>query len=120
MLRWQFAATKLRISAVANVSMVDVCYIVSFSEGHDDTLTNGIAICPTMHRTFDRGLISISDDYAILINKNYVENQKSVFNFSQFAGKQIFLPYAEKLYYDLWNIAVHRKKFGFKILKILW
>ncbi|MDR0682059.1 MAG: hypothetical protein LBG15_09475, partial [Dysgonamonadaceae bacterium] len=59
------------------------------------------------------GLISISDNYTILINKNFVENQKSVFNFSQFAGKQIFLPYAEELYPDLGNIATHRRKFGF-------
>ncbi|GHV66799.1 HNH endonuclease [Bacteroidia bacterium] len=103
----------LRISAVANVSMVDACHIVPFSEGYDDTLTNGIALCPNLHRAFDRGLISISDDYTILTNKNFVENQKSVFNISQFAGKQIFLPYTEELYPDLGNIAVHRKKFGF-------
>jgi putative restriction endonuclease len=107
------AVSGLRISAVANVSMVDACHIVPFSEGYDDTLTNGIALCPNLHRAFDRGLISISDDYAILINRNFVENQKSAFNLSQFAGKQIFLPYAEELYPDLGNIAVHRKKFGF-------
>jgi putative restriction endonuclease len=107
------AVSGLRISAVANVSMVDACHIVPFSEGYDDTLTNGIALCPNLHRAFDRGLISISDDYTILINRNFVENQKSAFNFSQFAGKQIFLPYAEELYPDLENIAVHRKKFGF-------
>jgi hypothetical protein len=60
-----------------------------------------------------RNLISISNDYTILINRNSVENQKSAFNLSQFAEKQIFLPYAEELYPDLGNIAVHRKKFGF-------
>jgi putative restriction endonuclease len=107
------AVSGLRISAVANVSMVDACHIVPFSEGYDDTLTNGIALCPNLHRAFDRGLISISNDYTILINRNFVENQKSVFNISQFVGKQIFLPYAEELYPDLENIAVHRKKFGF-------
>jgi putative restriction endonuclease len=107
------AISGLRISAVANVSMVDACHIVPFSEGYDDTLTNGIALCPNLHRAFDRGLISISDDYTILINRNFVENQKSAFNLTQFAGKQIFLPYTEKLYPDLGNISVHRRKFGF-------
>jgi putative restriction endonuclease len=107
------AISGLRISAVANVSMVDACHIVPFSEGYDDTLTNGIALCPNLHRAFDRGLISISDDYTILINRNFVENQKSAFNLTQFAGEQIFLPYTEKLYPDLGNIAVHRRKFGF-------
>jgi hypothetical protein len=64
-------------------------------------------------KAFDRGLISISDDYMILFNKNLVKNQRSASNISQFAEKQIFLPHAEELYPDLGNIAVHRKKFGF-------
>jgi putative restriction endonuclease len=107
------AISGLRISAVVNVSMIDACHIVPFSEGYDDTLTNGISLCPNLHRAFDRGLISISDDFTILINKNFVENKKSTFNLSQFAGQQIFLPYAEELYPDLRNIAAHRKKYGF-------
>jgi transcriptional regulator with XRE-family HTH domain len=41
------------------------------------------------------------------------ENQKSVFSLSQFAEKQIFLPYAEELYPDLGNITVHRREFNF-------
>jgi putative restriction endonuclease len=107
------AISGLRISAVANISMVDACHIVPFSKGYDDTLTNGIALCPNLHRAFDKGLISISDDYTILVSKNFVENQKSAFKISQFAGKQILLPYAKELYPDLKNITVHRKKFEF-------
>jgi putative restriction endonuclease len=107
------AISGLRISAIANVSMVDACHIVPFSEGYDDTLTNGIALCPNLHRAFDRGLISIADDYTILVNKNFIENQKSAFNMSQFAGKQIFLPFSESLFPSLENISFHRKKFGF-------
>lgn len=107
------AVSGLRISAVANVSMVDACHIVPFSEGYDDTLTNGIALCPNLHRAFDRGLISISDDYTILINRNFVENQKSAFNLSQFAGQKLFLPFAEELYPALDNLAIHRRKYSF-------
>ncbi|MBN1969118.1 MAG: hypothetical protein JW870_07100 [Candidatus Delongbacteria bacterium] len=36
----------LRIDATTNVAMVDACHIVPFSEGYDDTLTNGIALLP--------------------------------------------------------------------------
>jgi transcriptional regulator with XRE-family HTH domain len=87
--------------------------VIALAKIFKDTLTKGIVLCPNLHRAFDRGLISISDDYTILINRNFVENQKSAFNISQFAGKQIFLPYAEELYPDLSNIAVHRKKHKF-------
>jgi putative restriction endonuclease len=107
------AISGLRISAIANVSMVDACHIVPFSEGYDDTLTNGIALCPNLHRAFDRGLFSLSDDYTVLINRNFYENPKSVFNISQFAGKQISLPFTEELYPNLRNVEIHRNKFGF-------
>jgi putative restriction endonuclease len=107
------AISGLRISAVANVSMVDACHIVPFSEGYDDTLTNGIALCPNLHRAFDRGLLSLSDDYTVLINRNFYEDSKSVFNISQFTGKQISLPFTEELYPNLLNVATHRKRFGF-------
>jgi len=108
------AISGLRLTAVTTtVSMIDACHIVPFSESYDDTLTNGIALCPNLHRAFDRGLISISDNYTVLINKNFVEDKNSAFNLSQFEGKQIILPYSTELFPELRNVAIHRKKFGF-------
>jgi len=108
------AISGLRLTAVTTtVSMVDACHIVPFSESYDDTLTNGIALCPNLHRAFDRGLISISDNYTVLINKNFVEDKNSAFNISQFEGKQIILPYSAELFPELRNVAIHRKKFNF-------
>ena len=110
------AISGLRLtSVVSNVSMVDACHIVPFSDSYDDTLTNGIALCPNLHRAFDRGLISISDDYTILINKNFIEDKNSVLNLSQFEGKQIILPYLAELYPSLENLYKHRFKNNFKI-----
>lgn len=106
------AITGLRIDAITNVSMVDACHIVPFSEGYDDTLTNGIALCPNLHRAFDRGLISISDNYEVILNENFVESN-SVYNLSQFVGKQILLPNQLEYYPALENIAQHRKRFNF-------
>jgi len=108
------AISELRLTAVTTtVSMIDACHIVPFSESYDDTLTNGIALCPNLHRAFDRGLISISDNYAVLINKNFIEDKNSMFNLSQFEGKQIVLPYSVELFPELKNIAIHRKKHNF-------
>ena len=107
------AISGLRVSAIASISMVDACHIVPFSECYDDTLSNGIALCPNLHRAFDRGLISVSDDYTVLVNKNFVENKNSVYNISQFAGKQLILPENKDLYPSLENFAKHRCKFSF-------
>lgn len=55
------AISGTRVDALLSISMVDACHIVPFSEGYDDTLVNGIALRPNLHRAFDRGLISISE-----------------------------------------------------------
>src|SRR5690606_5048609 len=106
------AISGLRIDAITNISMVDACHIVPFSEGYDDSLTNGIALCPNLHRAFDRGLISISDNYEVILNKTFVENQ-SVYNLSQFEGRKILLPNHSNFYPALENLSQHRKRFNF-------
>jgi putative restriction endonuclease len=68
----------LRVDATINVTMVDACHIVPFSISYDDTITNGLALCPNLHRAFDRGLIAISDDYRVVVSegKTQVPNSK--------------------------------------------
>ena len=110
------AISRLRLNSFdKNISMVDACHIVPFSESHDDSIGNGIALCPNLHRAFDRGLISISDDYTVLLNSNFVEDTHSVFSLSQFSGQQIKLPYKESLYPDRARLAAHRARWGFAI-----
>lgn len=80
----------MKINATINVSMIDACHIIPFSESYDDTITNGIALCPNLHRAFDRGLIAIDDNYEVLINRNFVESKNTVYTIREFEGKQIF------------------------------
>lgn len=107
------AMSGMQISAMSNISMIDACHIVPFADSYDDTLNNGIALCPTLHRAFDCGLISISDDYTILINKNFIENTNSLYNLSQLKGKSLYLPTDTNMYPSLDNIQKHRIRFGF-------
>ncbi len=106
------AISGLRIDATFNVSMVDACHIVPFSEAYDDTLSNGIALCPNLHRAFDRGLIAISDNYEVLLSKNFVESTNSSYNVSQFEQKRIHLPASTESYPSLENFKKHRERFG--------
>lgn len=108
------AISSLRVDAVLNISMIDACHIVPFSEGYDDTLINGIALCPNLHRAFDRGLISISDNKKVILNLNFVENKYSPLNLSQFEGQGIQLPSNNEFHPSLENFKHHRKRFGFE------
>jgi putative restriction endonuclease len=106
------AITGLRVDATINVSMIDACHIVPFSESYNDTVTNGIALCPNMHRAFDRGLISIDENYKVLISNHFMESESN-YSLAQFEGKEIALPFYAKYYPSHDSLAHHRNRFGF-------
>jgi putative restriction endonuclease len=89
----------MKIDATINVSMVDACHIVPFSVSFDDTVTNGIALCPNLHRAFDRGLIAIDEKYKVVVSNNFKEDGTN-YSIKAFEGKEINLP-KMKSYYPL-------------------
>jgi putative restriction endonuclease len=100
--------SEMKIDAITSVSMIDACHIVPFNESYDDTITNGIALCPNLHRAFDRGLISIDDNYKVIVSEIFIED-KTNYSIRIFEGKQIILP-KQGMYYPLIeNITWHRK-----------
>lgn len=75
-----------------DVQMIDACHIKPWSQTKDDGIQNGIALTPTLHRAFDRGIIRINADYTVSVSNNISENENSPFSLQQFAGKRILLP----------------------------
>jgi putative restriction endonuclease len=102
----------MKIAAIISVSMVDACHIVPFSESYDDTITNGISLCPNLHRAFDRGLISIDDNYKVLVKSNWSEDQSN-YSIKQFEGKRILLPSNPSQFPSHENFTSHRVRFNF-------
>jgi putative restriction endonuclease len=98
----------LRIDSTAEVSMIDACHIVPFAQSHDDTISNGLALCPTLHRAFDRHLINIDDDYRVVVSKSFIERCDSPYSIQQFEGKHILLPANGKYYPSQENLHRHR------------
>jgi putative restriction endonuclease len=101
----------LRIMTDKDVQMVDACHIVPFSISGDDTIGNGISLCPNLHRAFDRGLIAISDDYRVALKPFFEED--NAYSIKQFEGKELTLPRQKEFYPLLKNLRKHRERFGF-------
>lgn len=97
----------MRIDATISISMVDACHIVPFSVSYDDTVTNGIALCPNLHRAFDRGLIAIDEDYRVVVSKTFREDETS-YSIGAFEGKEIQLPKMRSYYPLRENFRWHR------------
>lgn len=81
----------MKIDATINVSIIDACHIIPFSESYDDTITNGIALCPNLHRAFDRGLIGTNESYRIVVSNVFTEDS-TAYSIRFFDGKAIKLP----------------------------
>ncbi|UXP34073.1 HNH endonuclease [Reichenbachiella agarivorans] len=80
----------MKIDTAYNISMIDACHIVPFSESYDDTVSNGIALCPNLHRAFDKGLISINPDYVVCVSDGFIEEDS--YSIRQYSGHKIVLP----------------------------
>ena len=73
-------------------SLVDACHIIPFHLDHDDTIGNGIALSPTLHRAFDNGLITISSDYRVIVSNKFKEDNSSSHSIKQFHSGKLILP----------------------------
>jgi putative restriction endonuclease len=71
---------------------LDACHIIPFSKNQDDRVTNGLALCPNLHRAFDRGLISIDADYKVIVSDQIMEDQSHPYGLTHFIGRRILLP----------------------------
>jgi putative restriction endonuclease len=66
------AITGLKIINGGGRAEVQAAHIRPVADRGPDSLRNGIALCGTMHWMFDRGLISIDDDFSVLIARDRV------------------------------------------------
>jgi putative restriction endonuclease len=100
--------TGMQLQSSFGHSFIDVCHIMPFSISHNDQVNNGIALCPNLHRAFDRGLISIDTDYRVLISAHLIENADHPYGLKQLGGTEIRLPQGERYYPGRDNLEWHR------------
>ncbi len=90
--------------------LLDACHIVPFSNSLDDTIGNGIPLCPTLHRAFDNGLIGIdASTYQVMVSKAFREDRESIYLLRQLQDLPVKLP-DKATYYPLReNLQWHRE-----------
>ncbi|MNV02126.1 hypothetical protein D3C71_923530 [compost metagenome] len=106
---FQCAISEMRIESSINAQMVDACHIIPFSISKDDTITNGIALSPNLHRAYDRGLITITENYLVKVSSAISENH-SPYSLGQFDGKRILLPQNPKYHPSIENLNWHHRE----------
>lgn len=108
----QCAVTGLKVADAKNRSLVDACHISPFAETYNDSIRNGLALSPTFHRAFDRGLIAISDKYKILVHPKLKDFNPET-GIRQYENSEILLPDENRFHPSVKHLREHRLKFGF-------
>lgn len=104
------AITGLRIVNGGGKSEAQAAHIWSVADGGPDVVQNGIALSATVHWLFDRHLISLTDDYRILVSHNKVPGELRTLFEKQM--DRIYLPADARLWPHPGYIARHREKFS--------
>ena len=106
------AISGMKLDAGNGPILLDACHIIPFAESHDDTITNGLALSPTLHRAFDRGLITISEDYRIRVHPRLTDHFPEV-GIQQFNDQELKLPQESRFYPSAVKLQQHRQRFAF-------
>ena len=102
--------TGMRLESTFGHNFIDACHIVPFSISHNDKVNNGIALCPNLHRAFDRGLVSIDNSYRVVVSNHLAEIENHPYGLKQLEGRKISLPFNSRYYPALEHLEWHRKE----------
>jgi len=104
------AVTGLKIINGGGRAEVQAAHIKPVAFGGPDVVQNGIALSATVHWLFDRHLISIDEDYRLLVSHNRVPSElRSLFRPE---GEQLHLPHDRRLWPHPAFTAYHRDAYA--------
>ena len=103
------AVTGLRIINGGGRSEVQAAHIWGVGQGGPDVVQNGLALSGTVHWLFDRHLISLTNDYRLLVSHNKVPAEFRVLFERQL--DRIHLPKDERLWPHPTYVERHREAF---------
>jgi len=101
------AMTGLKIINGGGRAEVQAAHIRPVADNGPDSIRNGLALSATVHWMFDRGLVSVDDDYSILIVKNRLpDNVLRLLN----EDRRLIVPRREDIRPHRHYLRYHRKR----------
>ena len=96
------------LSTTGAAPLLDACHIVPWSVSHDDTIGNGLALCPNLHRAFDRHLFWVDGDYRVRVEEGFGELSGHDYGVQRFNGQLLRLPKVQAWWPKMENLAAQR------------
>lgn len=86
------AVCELNIRASSGASITDAAHIVPFSVSYNDDVRNGMSLCKSHHWAFDTGLISVSEDYQVIVSPSMTEQGPTASMLTGLRDREIWRP----------------------------
>lgn len=101
------------VSTTGAAPLLDACHIVPWSVSYDDTIGNGLALCPNLHRAFDRHLFWIDTDYRVRVAEGFGELGGHDYGVQRFNGQPLRLPQVRAWWPKVENLAAQRNHLSY-------
>ena len=102
-----------RIVTSEGHTAVDAAHIVPWSVSQNDDIRNGMALCKLCHWGFDKGLMGISNDYAVIISRQVAQTHNTADALLNLADRSILGPQDKALWPHQIHLQWHRTRFRF-------
>lgn len=89
---YKCALCRMKVTMSIKQNIVDGAHIKPFAKFYDNRIDNGISFCKNHHWAFDKGLFTITDDYEILVSRNFEEESPNSKPIRDFNSNKIWLP----------------------------
>jgi len=90
-------------------TIVDAAHVKPWKDSFDDRPTNGMALCKLCHWSFDKGLMSVSKKYEVLVSKRVMKEQNYPGHVLTLTDRPIFTPEQESFWPAQDNLHWHRR-----------
>ena len=110
MYNYTCAVCRLRVVTVDGESVTEAAHIIPFGITHNNDVRNGISLCKLHHWAFDRGLISLSRTYKVIVSELMSEQGPTERLLSALRKESILLPDHNLLYPAQDALKWHREK----------
>jgi len=107
--RHRCALCGIRMLTPEGHTIVDAAHIKPWKNSFDDRPTNGMALCKLCHWSFDKGLMSVSKEYQVLVSKRVMVEQNFPGHILTLTDRPIFTPEKENFRPAQDNLHWHRK-----------
>lgn len=101
---------ELNIRALTGESLTDAAHIIPFSVSYNDDIRNGISLCKLHHWAFDRGLISLNEEYQVIVSSSMCERGPTRWRLIELRDKLIRCPKNKQHYPAQDALAWHRER----------